>query len=149
MPSGENDRHTAWINSQYTDNLEEMLIQLYKPGRVLDTHFLYLRIVEISYKKRSDPQMRAMFIKTASKHISEFENFIEPLLCKTTEGLVLPRVPTFQLLATVYTEDGEYEKAIEVCDEAIGFGLHDGTKGDYQAKMERIKKKAAQQGIKI
>ena len=49
MLTGENDRHAAWINSQYTDNLEEMLNQLYKPGRSIDTHFLYLRIAEITY----------------------------------------------------------------------------------------------------
>ncbi|VVB64842.1 Uncharacterised protein [uncultured archaeon] len=52
-----------------------------------------------------------------------------------------PHVPTFQYLATVYTEDGEYEKAIEVCENAIAFGLHDWTKGDYQARIKRIKKK--------
>ena len=33
------------------------------------------------------------------------------------------------------------EKAIEVCEKATAFGLHDGTKGDYQARIERIKKK--------
>jgi hypothetical protein len=151
MPSGENDRHTAWINSLYTDNLDEMLNQLYKPGRPLDTHFLYLNITRISYKRRNNPQMRALFKKTATEHISQFGSFVSPLrkLCKTSEGSVLPSVKTFQLLATVYTEDGEYEKAIEVCDKAIRLGLHDGTKGDYQARIERIKKKAAQQGIKI
>ena len=39
---------------------------------------------------------------------------------------------TFQDLATVYTEDGEYDKAIAVCEIAIAFDLHDWTKGDYK-----------------
>lgn len=151
MPSGENDRHTACINSYYTDNLEELLNQLYKPGRERDTHFLYQRIAEITYKKRNDPQMRTLFKKTAIEHISKFESFIPSLreLFNTPNGPVPPSTPTFMWLATVFTEDGEYEKAIGVCDKAIELGLHDGTKGDYQGRIEKIIKKAAKQGITV
>lgn len=151
MPSGENDRHTAWINSLYTDNLEELLNQLYKPGRERDTHFLYQRIAEITYKKRSDPQMRTLFKKTAIEHISKFESFIPSLreLFNTPNGPVQPSTPTFMWLAIVFNEDGEYEKAIDACDKAIKLGLHDGTKGDYQGRIEKIIKKAAKHGIAL
>lgn len=151
MPSGENNRHTAWINSLYADNLEEMLIQLYMPGRARDTHFLYQRIAEITYKKRSDPQMRELFKKTAAEHISKFKSFIPSIseLFMTSEGPAPISSPTFIWLATVFTEDGEYDRAIEVCNKAISLGLHDGTKGDYQGRIEKIMKKAAKKGIEL
>ena len=68
---------------------------------------------------------------------------VEPGRYESKDGLSarFPHVPTFQQLATVYTEDGEYGNAIAVCEKAITFGLHDWTKGDYQARIERIKKK--------
>ena len=58
-------------------------------------------------------------------------------------GHDLPRVPTFQHYATLLTERGQFERVIQVCESAIGFGLDDGTKGGYKGRIERIKKKAA------
>ena len=57
-------------------------------------------------------------------------------------GGVLPRVSTFQHYAAVLAERGEFERAVHVCEAAIAFGLHDGTKGGYEGRIERIKKKA-------
>ena len=78
----------------------------------------------------------------AWKHIEEFPRLARSLkaggrLNKANPSL--PRVPTFQLLATILSEKAEYDKAVEVCNRAISFGLSDGTKGDYRGRIKRIR----------
>lgn len=72
--------------------------------------------------------------------MSEFRD-IKPALIKSLDG-ILPRVTTFQKYATLLTEQGEYEKAIEICEIAISHGLQDGTKGGFEAQIGRIRKKS-------
>lgn len=54
------------------------------------------------------------------KHPREFSNFREPFAV-TIRGKEdrLPRIPTFQNLATLLAEKGEHEWAIEVCEMAL------------------------------
>jgi tetratricopeptide (TPR) repeat protein len=117
---------------------DDLLKQLYKTKDHFDTHFSYLNLIGQTYNRRKEPGARTLFKKLATEHIEIFNPICVAFLKKYDN---LPRVPTFQYLATVYTEDGEYEKAIEVCERAIAFGLNDGTKGGYQGRIERIKKK--------
>jgi hypothetical protein len=72
-------------------------------------------------------------------HIAEFGK-IAPALEK--EMGFLPRVITFQHYATLLTEDGKYDDAIDICNTALKFGLDDGTKSGFQGRIERIKKQA-------
>ena len=132
----ESDERREALNS---GDLDRMLKQLYKKGDPVDTHFLYLQLIDQAYSHRKEPVMRALFKKLAIEHVEKFDSIREQLI---KEIGILPRVPTFQYLATVYTEDCEYEKAIEVCEKAIAFGLNDGTKGGYLGRIERIMKKA-------
>jgi len=126
------------FNASHSGDFNRMMKQLYKKGDPVDTHFLYLSLIDQAYTRRKEPEMRALFKKLAIEHVANFDAIRGPLIKDV--GL-LPRVPTFQYLATVYTEDDEYEKAIEVCEKAIAFGLNDGTKSSYQGRIERIKKK--------
>jgi hypothetical protein len=57
-------------------------------------------------------------------------------------GGVMPRVPTFQNLAILLTEDGDFPEAMKVCQAAQNYGLSDGTKGGFAARIERIQRKA-------
>jgi tetratricopeptide (TPR) repeat protein len=132
----EADERRKALNS---GDLDRMLKQLYKKGDPVDTHFIYLQLIGQAYSRRNEPEMRMLFKKLANEHVEKFDPIREQLI---KEIGILPRVPTFQYLATVYTEDNEYEKAIDVCEKAIAFGLNDGTKGGYQGRIERIKKKA-------
>jgi len=134
IPVESDERHKASTSCDYN----QMLKQLHKKGDPVDTHFLYLNLVRWAYGRRKEPEMRALFKKLATEHVEIFSSLRGPLL---KEFGSLPHVPTFQHLATVYTEDGEYEKAIEVCEKAIAFGLNDWTKSGYQGRIERIKKK--------
>lgn len=106
----------------------------------VDRHFLLLQLCAATYRDRSDPSIRAKFLHYARMHMSEFEEIRAPL--KRSVGM-LPRVPTFQQLATVLVEDGTYDEAIEICERAKAFGLEDGTQSGYDGRIERIRKKAA------
>jgi hypothetical protein len=125
----------AWTSG----DLAKMLAAETTPTNPIDRHFLLLSIVQLAYKQRRVPEMRRLFLKYARQHVSEFERLAGPLR-EDSDG-TLPRVPTFQLLATVLTEDGQLEEAEKVCLLALQQGLHDGTKGGFEARITRIRKK--------
>ncbi len=125
----------AWTFGDF----ETMLEQLNQNTTLVDRHFLLMNIVDQAYTKRDDKKMRTICHQVAQTHISEFPK-IKPALKKSLGG-VTPRVSTFQQYATVLTEDGLYSEAVAVCEAAKKYGLSDGTKGNFQGRIERIKKK--------
>lgn len=53
-----------------------------------------------------------------------------------------PRVPTYKRLAMAYEKQGDINKAIEVCKEAIAKGYnYDGTKEGMHGRIKRLEKK--------
>jgi len=130
------DSFRAWTSG----SLNEMLKAAHTKTNLIDRHFLLLSIVGELYKLRKDENHRKTFIEYADKHLAEFSEICPAL--KKDMGGILPQVPTFQYYATVLTEDGSYDKAISICENAIGYGLQDGTKLGFEGRIERIKKKA-------
>jgi hypothetical protein len=124
----------AWTSG----DLKAMLAQLKQNTNMIDRHFLLMNIVGQAYKNRGDKQLRTICHQVAQMHIKEFPN-IKTALEKDLG--TLPRVPTFQQYATILTEEERFSEAIAVCEAAIKFGLSDGTKGDFQGRIEKIKKK--------
>ncbi len=118
--------------------LEESLLFVFEKQPTVDKHFLYLSIVNQSYKLRENKVLRELCKLISERHISEFPLFKDSLMFEFGR---LPRVPTFQHYATILTEDGDFEKAIQVCKTAIAFNLKDGTKLDYQGRIARIESK--------
>lgn len=125
----------AWTQG----NLDEILSVINEETNPIDRHFLLQRIVKETYSDREDPKMRNLCRRVAQHHLDEFPE-IAPALKKDMGG-TLPRVSTFQHYATVLTEDGEFERAVEVCQQAMDFGLHDGTKTGFEGRIERIRRK--------
>ncbi|MBG13797.1 MAG: hypothetical protein CL553_11855 [Alcanivorax sp.] len=125
----------AWTSG----SLRKMIDALESKTNLIDRHFLLMGIVDQTYKNRSDTENAALLQRVAEMHLAEFST-IKPALEKEMDG-VLPRVTTFQKYATFLTEKGEYEKAIEVCEQAIAHRLHDGTKSGFEGRVQRIKKK--------
>ena len=126
----------AWSSG----DLSQMLKVLTTRTNFVDRHFLLMSIVNVAYRNRkSDSKMRDLCKRISELHIQEFPN-IAPALSKEMGGF-LPWVTTFQHYATVLTEDGEFQKAIEVCEKAIIYGLHDGTQSGFEGRIVRIKKK--------
>lgn len=128
-----------------TFDIERMVAAERLPTNPIDRHFLLLRICEITYQRRREPSMRALFLQYASKHVSEFAQLATPLRADMRPVLDggLPRVPTFQQLATVLTEDGDFQGAAEVCRTALRFDLHDNTISGFEGRIERIRKAEA------
>lgn len=131
----------AFFASNSVD-IPRMVAALEADSNLIDRHFLLQNLVAETYKRRSEPEMAELCAKVAEMHLAELPRII-PALKKDMGGEV-PRISTFQHFATLLTERGEYERAISVCEDALRRQLHDGTKGGYQGRIERIKKKAAQ-----
>jgi hypothetical protein len=126
---------SAWTSQ----DLDKMTAALDEDAHPVDRHFLLMTIVDEAYKQRDDPAKRDLCARIAEQHIAEFPDLKQPLI-DSVDG-ILPRVTTFQKYALLLTEQGDYERAIEVCETALSHGLHDGTKSGFQGRIERIKKK--------
>lgn len=109
------------------------------PTNPIDRHFLLLQICKQTYRDRSNPEMRAKLLTYARLHLREFPSLAPAL--KRDFGGTLPRVSTFQNLATVLTEDGAFEEAISVCEAALAHGLHDRTVSGFEGRIARIRRK--------
>ncbi|MDA2935271.1 hypothetical protein MYX82_13160 [Acidobacteria bacterium AH-259-D05] len=129
------DVFDAWTSL----DLDTMLSALSKSTNPIDRHFLLQSIVQVTYKSRKNPKMHAVFLKIAHQHIQEFSELVTGL--RQEFNGVLPRIVTFQYLATVLAEKGESDEAIKVCQTAIQYGLHDGTKTGFEGRIKRIRKK--------
>jgi hypothetical protein len=132
---------TPALSSRDGATISEMLRQLEAERRPVDRHFLMLGIVESSYRDRlRDPEMRDLCERVGLQHVAEFPAFAPAL---REEFGMLPRVPTFQLLATVLSERGEFTRAIDICETALSLGLHDNTVSGFEGRIDRIRKKQA------
>ena len=119
-------------------DLAQMLDAVSTETHLIDRHFLLQRIVSETYKLRNDPHHRDLCLQHARLHIDEFDD-IAPVLKKEMDG-TLPRVTTFQHFATILAENKEYDRAILVCEKAMDYGLHDGTKSGFKGRVKRIEK---------
>ncbi len=133
--------HEAFMVS-YSGDFQRMEAAVALPTNPTDRHFLLLQLCSEAYRGRKDPRIRTRFLMYARMHIAEFPS-LAPTLKRDLLLDSLPSVPTFQMLATVLTEDGAFEEAIQVCNQAKELGLNDGTKLGYGGRIERIRKKMA------
>lgn len=130
------DAFHAWTSG----DLNQMMKAVLTKTNPIDRHFLLQSIVDATYKLRKEEKYQKLCVEYAEKHLQEF-SAIAPAL-KEDMGGTLPRITTFQHFATVLAEDGEYDKAISVCETALEYGLHDNTKSGFEGRIARIKKKA-------
>ncbi|MDR2925948.1 MAG: hypothetical protein LBU76_08410 [Azoarcus sp.] len=129
----------AWTSG----DLDTMLKALDVKTNLIDRHCLLQKIVDATYKHRNDEKMRSICSTVAELHLSEFPSIALALKKNGLRVLHggLPHVTTFQLYATLLTEQKEFEKAIAVCESALAYGLHDNTRSGFEGRIERIKKK--------
>lgn len=101
-----------------------------------DRHFVYNSLIELYYKQRDE---REDAIEKCIKYCNEDIDRIDEFL-REWRGEP-PRIPAFRRLAIIYENQGEYERAIEICDHALDLGLDDGTKGGFEGRKQRIQNK--------
>jgi len=127
----------AWTSG----DIDRMVRALNHETNPVDRHFLLMNLCKQAHMARKrDPAMRDLARRVGFQHVKEFPSLVNPL--RREMGGFLPRVPTFQNLATLLTEDGKYDEAIAVCEAAITHELSDGTKGGFGERIQRILKKA-------
>ena len=132
----------AVFNAWTSGDVKQMLRALGQHTNLIDRHFLLLRLAEETYRLRSDRAMAAECARVSEMHLAEFPQ-IAPALKADFDG-VLPRVSTFQNYAMLLTEQGDFERAVWVCQLALHYGLDDGTKAGFIGRVDRIRKKQAQ-----
>jgi hypothetical protein len=115
------------------------------PTNAVDRHFLLQSIVDLTYKQRVATEMRRLCREVGEMHLKEF-SIIGPRL-QAEMGGVMPRVSTFPRLAAVLAEDGDFDRAIEVCQVAASWGLGDGTAGGYDGRIKRLRKAAIKRRV--
>ena len=125
----------AWVSG----DLDRMLRAIGLHTNPIDRHHLLLGIVKETYRRRSEPAMASECARVSEMHLAEFET-LAPALRADLEG-TLPGASTFQHYATLLTEKGDFERAIWVCELAKYYGLEDGTKGGFDGRIARIRKK--------
>lgn len=109
-------------------------------NRQIERHFELLELIEESYHRRAESEeSRRTCEHVAVQHIAELPDILGPLR-RSCFGQ-LPRIPTFQYLATLFTEEGRFDEAIQVCKLALSYDLHDNTVGGFEARITRIRKK--------
>lgn len=127
----------AWTSQDF----DKMMRALDKKTNLVERHFLLMGLVDQTYRTRKeDENARQLCLEIAEKHIQEFPQ-IKPALMSSMGG-ELPNVTTFQQYATLLVENGNFVRAIEVCETALSYGLHDKTKSGFEGRIARIRKKA-------
>ncbi|MCM2284996.1 MAG: hypothetical protein NDI81_09460 [Desulfobacula sp.] len=103
-------------------------------------HLIYISCLDQVYKKRSEDQKwRHLARDYAQAYVKEFPD-LKPAVFENL-GEAPKMVPAFKQLAILFEEDQEYEKAVDICENAMVHGLVDGTKTGYEGRMERLSKK--------
>jgi hypothetical protein len=92
---------------------------------------VYNKIVKLTYPRRKESKMRAVFISHADKYVDTFK--IKSPVDSVSENI-------YKCLAIVLQEDHKFEEALGLCQKAILLGLDDGTKTGYPGRIERLKK---------
>ncbi len=132
------------FNASNSDDLASMLAVIGAPAKPLDRHFLLMSIVQQTYRLRNDPVMRETCRRVAWQHLKLLPELVRPL--KRLVGGFMPRVSTFEHLAMIYSEDGEYEEAIRIAQMAVSFEVFDESFVDeIKRQNERFQKKRAKQ----
>ena len=81
------------------------------------------------------------FIQDCYKNIKDFYAWINA--GKKYGETVPPSVPAFKRLSMIYEKQGNFQKAIDICAEAIEIGaINDGAKGQMRGRLARLIKKS-------
>jgi len=124
----------AWTSS----NLNKMLKVVDLDTNPIDRHHLLQSIVDLCYKKRKEKKYNKLCSEYSELHIEELPILINALIESFGD---LPDISTFKKYAILLTENNEYKKAIKICEQAIGYGLSDGTVSGFEGRIEKIKNK--------
>jgi len=116
-----------------------------KVDNAIDLHYCYSEWINLTYKQRENPELLNLCIEYCKKDIAIFPRFQTEYLKKfpsscTEAGLDI-RILAFERLAIIYEKQGDIEKATKVCELALFYNLNDSTKGGFEGRLEKLRKK--------
>lgn len=117
---------------------------------ILSRHFELNLLIESSYKNRDTyPDAIDICIQHCLEDITLMPSLIIAWT-KENQGLgkksiLLPLIPSFERLAIIYEHQEKYDAAIQICQQAIQFGLDDPERchspRDFVKRMTKLRKK--------
>ena len=127
-------------NYDLADKIIEYCNKIYESAKPMDKHF-YLMVVADYYYKQRDIRQEA-FELAEQYHLKDVKLY--PQYEKTMMDMFgsIPRIPSFQQLAIMYEKTGRYQEAIDICQLALKYGLRDSTKGGFEGRIAKLRKKA-------
>ena len=132
----------TWTNSEKNYSLAEKIIQYAHKSNysnILDYHFFLQTSADNYYKQKDvNPEALDRAIEFCKEDIALFPNISKEMI---KEYGSVPRISTFQTLAMAYEKKQMYSEAIEMCQIALNYGQQDTTKGGYEGRIEKLKKK--------
>jgi hypothetical protein len=131
----ENKTEQPWESSE----LDDLIDASKSPLEPIQRHILLIKIIEKTYKQRTDVRMKKIFKRFASIYLDEF-SALAPTL-KSKHGGSLPKVPVFKMSAIVFEEEENFAAALAVCKMALEYGIDDGTKTGFKGRQIRLQKK--------
>ena len=148
-------------NSPYSsDDLDEYFKIEKKYSNILDIHFKNLEKINMLYTVANNlalpdsPQMQQV-INLCLDDIAlapQIYNYCKEMANHYNDNLDnhLFNYVSFQRLAIIYEKQREYQKAIDICRQAIEIGFYkDGTAGQMPGRMARLIKKLNNQKLKL
>lgn len=94
----------------------------------VDKHFPRTKLAEMAYKNGD---------------FTECERYCLDVINELDEKeFKEARVVAFSRLAIMYEKQGRLQDAINISERALSIGQHDGTKGGYEGRIEKLKRKA-------
>jgi tetratricopeptide (TPR) repeat protein len=107
----------------------------HEDGSATSTHFTYNELIDVYYKQRDD---REDAIKKCIQYCKKDIEIADEFVAEFGE---VPRIPSFKRLAIIYEKQERYADAIAVCEQALEIGTTDGTKGGFEGRKDRLRKK--------
>lgn len=131
------------------DKAESFLISLdIDSWDILDEHYFLQNIALLFYRSRDEsPKSLKLAIAYWQKNIDlirenneEFLDYFEEMHFVNYRGF--PEVYCFKRLAIIHEKQGNIEKAIAICEQALSLGVQlDGTQSGYKGRLAKLKKK--------
>lgn len=136
----------SWAIADHNYALAEKIIEycdrIYETSNPVDKHFYLMSAGDCYYRQRESRQGALELAEQYyMKDVMLFPQYKKPLLDEIGN---MPRIPSFQQLAILYEKAGRYQEAIDICKQALDYGLRDNTKSGFSGRIEKIQKKMKQ-----
>ena len=123
-----------WANA----NLSKALEQQQSASNAQETYTAVIAAISECYKQRKSQQYLIYGYSLADQFIESFQQY---LAYRTENNITTALKGTaFMQLATLAQDNGNFDDAIEICNQAIANKLSDGTVTGFEGRIKRIEK---------